>query len=32
MIVASEIFKEKPKKHVDIGSRIDGFVSSVAVY
>jgi hypothetical protein len=32
MLVASFIFDNKPKKHCDIGSRIDGFVSSVAVF
>lgn len=32
MIVASEIFKQNPNKHLDIGSRIDGFVSSVAAF
>ncbi len=32
LFVAQEIFNEKPIKHVDIGSRIDGFVSHVASY
>jgi hypothetical protein len=32
LIVASHIFKNKPKKHVDIGSRIDGFVAHVASF
>ena len=31
-IVAQEIYKHNPPKHVDIGSRIDGFVSNVASY
>lgn len=26
------IYKNKPKNHLDIGSRLDGFVSSVSVY
>lgn len=30
--VARLIFKKKPNKHVDIGSRIDGFVAHVAVF
>ena len=32
LIVAQEIYKHNPSKHVDIGSRIDGFVSNVASY
>jgi len=32
LIVANSIFKHQPKRHVDIGSRIDGFVSSVASF
>ena len=32
LLVASYIFKQNPKKHVDIGSRIDGFVAQVASY
>lgn len=32
LYVASKIFDNKPLKHVDIGSRIDGFVAHVAVY
>ncbi len=32
LLVASYIFKNKPKKHVDVGSRIDGFVAHVASY
>ena len=30
--VACEIFSASPKKHVDIGSRVDGFVAHVASY
>jgi SAM-dependent methyltransferase len=30
--VAKLIFEKNPKKHLDIGSRIDGFVAHVAVY
>lgn len=30
--VAQEIFKSNPSRHVDIGSRIDGFVAHVACY
>ncbi|MFC1711412.1 DUF268 domain-containing protein [Patescibacteria group bacterium] len=30
--VARRIFLNKPEKHVDIGSRIDGFVAHVAVF
>ena len=32
LLVASFIFEAKPKRHIDIGSRIDGFVSAVASY
>ena len=32
LIVASHIFRKKPKKHVDVGSRIDGFVAHVASF
>jgi hypothetical protein len=32
LIIAQSIFQNKPKKHVDIGSRIDGFVSNVASF
>jgi SAM-dependent methyltransferase len=32
ILVAQKIFKNKPQKHVDIGSRIDGFVAHVAAY
>lgn len=30
--VAQQVFKNKPIKHVDVGSRIDGFVAHVAAY
>jgi Caenorhabditis protein of unknown function, DUF268. len=30
--VAREIHKNNPKKHIDIGSRIDGFVAHLAVF
>lgn len=29
LLVSSYIFKAKPKRHIDIGSRIDGFVLAV---
>jgi len=29
---ARKIFKKKPKKHIDIGSRIDGFISHLLVF
>ena len=32
LIVASYIFKKTPKTHVDIGSRIDGFVAHLASF
>lgn len=32
LYVAKRIFKEQPKRHVDIGSRIDGFVAHLAVF
>jgi len=32
LLVAQEIFKANPVKHVDIGSRIDGFVGHVSCY
>jgi len=31
-IVAKKIYENKPQKHIDIGSRIDGFVAHVAVF
>jgi len=32
LLVASYIFKQNPKKHLDIGSRVDGFVAHVAAF
>jgi SAM-dependent methyltransferase len=32
LFVARKIFEEKPVRHVDIGSRTDGFVAHVAVF
>lgn len=32
LLVASYIFKKKPRKHVDVGSRVDGFVANVASF
>ena len=32
LYIAQKIFVNKPKKHVDIGSRIDGFVAHVASF
>jgi hypothetical protein len=32
LIVANKIYENNPKKHVDIGSRVDGFVSHVASF
>jgi hypothetical protein len=32
LIVAQEIFKENPKKHVDIASRVDWFVAHIATF
>ena len=32
LLVANRIFNNKPKKHVDIGSRVDGFISHVASF
>jgi len=32
LLVASKIFKNNPHKHVDIGSRVDGFVAHVASF
>ena len=31
-LVAKRIFKNKPHKHVDIGSRVDGFITHVASF
>jgi hypothetical protein len=32
LLIANQIFQKKPKRHVDIGSRIDGFVAHVASF
>lgn len=32
LLVAQRIFRAKPRRHVDIGSRIDGFVAHVATF
>lgn len=32
LLVARWIYEEKPKRHVDVGSRIDGFVAHVASF
>jgi hypothetical protein len=32
ILVAQKIFKKNPERHIDIGSRIDGFVAHVASY
>jgi hypothetical protein len=32
LIVARKIFERSPDKHVDVGSRVDGFVAHVAVF
>ncbi len=32
LLVAQRIFKNNPEQHIDIGSRIDGFVAHVASY
>lgn len=32
LLVAKKIFLANPKKHVDVGSRLDGFVAHVAVF
>ena len=32
LLIAQMIFKNNPKRHIDIGSRIDGFVAHVASY
>ena len=32
LLVAQKIFQNNPERHVDIGSRIDGFVAHVAVF
>jgi len=32
LLVAGKIFKNNPIKHVDIGSRMDGFIAHVASF
>ena len=32
LFIAQKVFKACPEKHVDIGSRIDGFVAHVGTY
>ncbi|MDC0874504.1 DUF268 domain-containing protein [Flavobacteriaceae bacterium] len=32
LIVSQKIFNSKPKSHVDVGSRVDGFVSNIATF
>jgi len=32
LLVAKQIFEANPKRHIDIGSRVDGFVSHVASF
>ena len=32
LLVAQKIFKKNPKRHLDIGSRVDGFVAHVATF
>ncbi len=32
LLVASLIFKNKPQRHIDVGSRVDGFVAHVAAF
>lgn len=32
LLVAQEVHKRNPRRHIDIGSRIDGFVAHVAVF
>jgi SAM-dependent methyltransferase len=32
LLVAQKIFKAQPRKHADVGSRIDGFVAHVAAF
>lgn len=32
LLIAQKVYKNNPEKHVDIGSRTDGFVSHVAVF
>lgn len=32
LIVAKEIFRQSPRRHIDVGSRVDGFVAHVASF
>ena len=32
LLISQKIFKSNPQKHVDIGSRVDGFISSIASF
>src|SRR5438046_1353375 len=32
LLVARRIYERNPEKHVDVGSRVDGFVAHVAVF
>lgn len=32
LLVAQKVFKNNPQRHIDIGSRMDGFVAHVAAY
>ena len=32
LLVASFIYEKKPKRHIDVGSRVDGFVAHVASF
>lgn len=32
LVVAQRVFENKPQKHVDVGSRVDGFVAHVASF
>lgn len=32
LLVAQRVFQNQPKRHIDVGSRVDGFVSHVATF
>jgi len=32
LLIASSVFQQNPKRHIDIGSRVDGFVAHVASF
>jgi len=32
LLVAKKIYEAKPKRHIDIGSRVDGFIAHLAVF